>query len=404
MSPHNTPASPSLHILVVDDTATNRQILAVFLKKMGHTVDLAEDGTQAVAKFLAGSHDLVIMDVMMPVMDGYEATRRIKAMCGNHWVPVIFLSALDKDENIVNGLDAGGDDYLAKPVNFVVLEAKLRSLSHTLAMHRELENTRRTLQAYHDEREAENTLAAEILDQLMQRPGLADPALRYWMNPASNFSGDIAAAARTRDGRFYVLLADGTGHGLAAAISVLPVLTLFYETIEFGLPLGQVIAKINSQLREALPVGRFVACGCLCVDPRNGQSEIWIGGLPDALLIDHAGHLVREIKSTHLPLGIEILDSWQAVAGLLPPMPAGGQLVMFSDGLIEAQDAAGEPFGVARLYAALAGTSAANRLDAVREAVSRHLGAQLPHDDVTLMLVDLPARNASDAPTPRNAQ
>ena len=85
------PEGMRCHILVVDDTQTNRQILAVFLKKLGHTVDLAVDGADAVAKFVAQPYDLVIMDVMMPVMDGYEATRRIKAMSGENWVPVIFL-------------------------------------------------------------------------------------------------------------------------------------------------------------------------------------------------------------------------------------------------------------------------------------------------------------------------
>ncbi|MCX8017866.1 MAG: response regulator, partial [Rhodocyclaceae bacterium] len=144
------PPSSSHRVLVVDDTATNRQILAVFLKKMGHTVDLAEDGAKAVAMFAASDYDIVIMDVMMPVMDGYEATRRIKAMCGDRWVPVVFLSALDKDENLIAGLDAGGDDYLAKPVNFLVLEAKLRSLSRALALRRELEDSRRFNQAVTD--------------------------------------------------------------------------------------------------------------------------------------------------------------------------------------------------------------------------------------------------------------
>jgi PAS domain S-box-containing protein len=509
----------SHRILVVDDTATNRQILAVFLKKLGHTVTLAEDGAQAVALFAASQFDVVIMDVMMPVMDGYEATRRIKTMCGDRWVPVIFLSALDKDENLVTGLEAGGDDYLPKPVNFVVLEAKLRSLSRSLALRRELEDARRfnqavtdnlldavitidehgliesvnpacchifgypakemlgnnvsmlmpepyrsahdgyiaayvgggvpkvlgtpgraasgqrkdgsvfpmslsisefrdqgrrmfvgalrdvsaekaaerqlrenaqALQVYHDEREAENLLAAEILDQLMQRPGLADPALHYWMNPATNFSGDIVAAARATDGRFYVLLADATGHGLAAAISVLPVMTLFYDIVEFGLPLGRILAKINSQLRVALPVGRFVACACLCIDPQTGVSEAWMGGMPSAILIDATGRKLREVRSMHLPLGIDDLDWRKSVPEVLAVPAAGGQLVLFSDGLVEAQNADGEPFGTERLCAALADVPADRRLDAVKDAVAQHLGDQSPHDDVTLMLVDLP--------------
>jgi len=511
---------PSHHVLVVDDTATNRQILSVFLKRLGHKVDLAEDGAQAVGLFASHAYDLVIMDVMMPVMDGYEATRRIKAMCGDRWVPVIFLSALDKDENLVTGLEAGGDDYLPKPVNFVVLEAKLNSLSRAMALRRELEDARRfnqavtdnlvdaiitindhgmiesvnpaccqifgypagemigrnvsllmpepnrsahdgyiahyvnggapkvlgttgreaeglrkdgstfpisisisefrdqgqrmfvaalrdisvqkaaeqqlrenalALQIYHDDREAENTLAVEILDQLMQRPGLADPSLHYWMNPATNFSGDIVAAARANDGRFYVLLADATGHGLAAAISVLPVMTLFYDIVEFGLPLGRVIAKINSQLRNALPVGRFVACVCVCIDPKRGFSEVWMGGMPSGILLDASGQMVREIKSTHLPLGIDDFDWRKSAAEALAVPESGGQLVLFSDGLIEAQNAAGEDFGMERLCAALAGVPGENRLNAVKDAVALHLGEQQPHDDVTLMLIDLPA-------------
>lgn len=519
-SPHPAPVY-SHRILVVDDTATNRQILAVFLKKLGHSVSLAEDGAQAVAMFAASQYDMVIMDVMMPVMDGYEATRRIKAMGGDRWVPVIFLSALDKDENLVTGLEAGGDDYLAKPVNFVVLEAKLRSLSRSIALRRELEDARRfnqavtdnlldaiitidergliesvnpacchifgyparemlgrniamlmpephrsahdgyigaylaggvpailgtpgreaeglrkdgsvfplslsisefrdrgrrmfvgalrdigaekeaerrlhentrVLQIYHDERETENALAAEIFEQLMQRPGLADPALRYWMNPASNFSGDIVAAARASDGRFYVLLADATGHGLAAAISVLPVMTLFYDIVEFGLPLGRVVAKINSQLRTALPVGHFVACACLCIDPGSGQSEVWMGGMPSAVLIDRDGRKIREVRSTYLPLGIDEFDWRRDLPEILDVPAEGAQLVLFSDGLVEAQNGTGEPFGYERLYAVLAAAPPAARLDAVKDAIALHLDEHLPHDDVTLMLVDLPGK------------
>ena len=376
---------PSLRVLVVDDTVTNRQVLGVFLRRLGHTVAMAEDGAQAVALFATQAFDLVIMDVMMPVMDGYEATRRIKALCGDHWVPVVFLSALDKDENLVAGLESGGDDYLPKPINFAILEAKLRSLTRTLTMQRALET-------YHDEREAENNLAIQILEQLMQRPGLADPLLNYWMSPASYFSGDIVAGARSTDGRYYALLADATGHGLAAAISVLPVLTLFYDVVERGLPLGQLLAKINGQLRGALPVGRFVACSGACIDVAQGRAELWMGGMPAAWLLDPAGQLLCEYRSEHLPLGIEAFDAGSAPAQDIEIPAAGGQLVLFSDGLIEAQDVAGEAFGTERLRAALAGAPVARRIDAVQDAMSAHLGTSEPHDDVTLMLIDLPAR------------
>jgi serine phosphatase RsbU (regulator of sigma subunit) len=270
----------------------------------------------------------------------------------------------------------------------------LRDISAQKAAEHQLRENAQALQLYHDDREAENVLAAEILDQLMQRPGLSDPSLRYWMSPATNFSGDIVAAARANDGRFYVLLADATGHGLAAAISVLPVLTLFYDIVEFGLPLSRVLAKINSQLRVSLPVGRFVACSCLCIDPKAGRSEIWMGGMPNALLIDRNGRLVREIQSAHLPLGIDEFDWRKAATEDLSVPLGGGQLVMFSDGLVEAHNVADEEFGIQRLVEALAGAPAEKRIDAVRDAMNRHLGDQSPHDDVTLVCIDLPAPSA----------
>ncbi|HTZ00059.1 MAG TPA: response regulator, partial [Rhodocyclaceae bacterium] len=139
-----------LKVLVVDDSSTNRQILQVFLKRLGCQVVVAEDGQQALERFAAEAPDLVFMDVMMPVMDGYEATRRIKAMAADRWVPVVFLSALDKDQNVVVGLEAGGDDYLPKPVNFVVLEAKFRAFARSLLLRRSLDESRRRMHAITD--------------------------------------------------------------------------------------------------------------------------------------------------------------------------------------------------------------------------------------------------------------
>ena len=113
-----------MKVLAVDDNRTNLHILQVFLKKLGHDVILAENGEEAVQKFITESPDLVLLDIMMPVMDGFEAARQIKAMCHDRWKPIIFLSALNRDENLVEGLEAGADDYLTKPINFVVLEAR----------------------------------------------------------------------------------------------------------------------------------------------------------------------------------------------------------------------------------------------------------------------------------------
>ncbi|GAB2180256.1 hypothetical protein DLREEDagrD3_04790 [Denitratisoma sp. agr-D3] len=514
--PPQSSSSRQLKVLAVDDTATNRQILEVFLGKLGYHVITAENGAIAVDTFAKERPDLVLMDVMMPVMDGYEATRRIKAMAGDRWVPVIFLSALSKDENLVAGMDAGGDDYLAKPINFVVLDAKLRSFSRTLHMQRSLDaslkqmaavsenivdgvitidakgiitwvsrstltifgysreemlgknvsmlmpepeasahdgylaaytsggpakiigvaqrevtglrkngstfplelgvnemvvdnehtyvgvvrdiserkiiesrlrSNAERLQVYYDEQQRENQLAQDIMQRMVQHPGLEDSAIRYWVAPANNFSGDIVAGLRDSQGRLYTLLADATGHGLAAAISALPVLTAFYGLVQSERRLADIVRHLNQNLMSMLPVGRFVAATLLCIDPKARSAQIWQGGMPQTLWLDAKGNLKERLVSAHLPLGIVDFDDEMACVHSLR-WDEGDQFVLFSDGVIEASDVNGEAYGKDRLQEALTGRSAAQRLDAVRQSLRDHTAGIEQQDDISLMLID----------------
>ena len=517
MSIEQPVSSQSLTVLVVEDNEANRRVLESILKRLGFAVRVAGDGAQAVESFIAERPDLILMDVIMPIMDGFEATRRIKALCGDHWVPVVFLSALDEEANLVAGLDAGGDDYLTKPINFVVLKAKLRSLTRTLAMQRSLvEMQRRTqavsdniidgvitinasgtilsvnpatttifgyerqeligknvntlmpepyhsahdsylrdylsggkakiigvgqrsvigkkkngaefpleigvtelhlehdrvfvgivrdvsarvsaertlqenarlLQRYHDAQEQENTLAQDIVLRLMHRRGLADSRLHDWLSPAARFSGDIIAASGSSDGRLYVLLADATGHGLAAAISVLPVLMVFYGMAERGMELSAIVTEFNRHLRTTLPSGRFVAATLLCLDEKTYCAQIWSGGMPDVLLLAQDGSILRRFVSPHLPLGIVDFDDPSMIETARTEWQEGCQFVLYSDGLLEASNTRAEPFGLSGLAAALAGAPQHARLSSVQQALTAHLEGAPPHDDISLMLVD----------------
>src|SRR5574343_61430 len=420
-----------MKVLAVDDNRTNLHILQVFLKKLGHDVILAENGEEALRRFEAESPDLVLLDIMMPIMDGFEAAPRIKAIRAERWSPVIFLSALNRDENLVEGLDAGADDYLTKPINFVVLEAKLRSMQRSLSMqqaaidaarrvqaisdnvldaiittdeggkvvsvnqsterifgwtageligknvatlmpesgrgahdlsiaeysaskpsrvlgherellalHKDghtfpatiaitqlvLDNQRmptgvirditerkrieqtlrdnaQQLQRYFDHTQAEQQLALRLMEKQLHRKGLHDDALQYKVIAAEHFSGDIVAAYRTPEGRFYALLADATGHGLTAAISVLPLLALFYRMTKLGHPIQEIILELNEQLKDSMPIGRFVAVTMVCLETATRKGEIWVGGTPEAYLADSTGHLTRTFASENLPLG-----------------------------------------------------------------------------------------------------
>lgn len=375
-----------LRVLVVDDVITNRQILQVFVEKLGHEVMLAEDGQQAIEVFGRETPDLVLMDVMMPVMNGYESTRLIKALCGERWVPVVFLSALDKEENLVNGLEVGGDDYLTKPINFVVLQAKLQSLGRAIRTQRQLMLANTELRAYREAQEAENALANDILLRQLRRGGLDDGAVSFWISPAAAVSGDVVAAARAPTGELFVMLADATGHGLAASISTLPLLTLFYEMVDWGMALSAIVARINDQLCQALPSTRFVAAALLMIDDKQGMAEAWVGGVPPVLLLGPDGAVRQTLSSNRVSLGIVEFDGDMSAVDRFEWQP-GSQVTICSDGLPEAANATGEAFGMERLRAALKSAPAAERVEAVKAALRLHMGAVATHDDVTLLLV-----------------
>ena len=505
-----------IRVLAVDDNRTNLHILQVFLKKLGHEVILAENGAVAVERFNEVSPDLVLLDIMMPIMDGFEAARRIKAACQGKWVPIIFLSALNRDENLVEGLESGADDYLTKPINFVVLEAKIRSMQRSLALQRSasiaferlqaisdnvfdaivttdangkiltvnqattrifghatdamigrpfslllpcdsaetssldflaqlakdaslrgkereaaaqhangrqfpveigvsevridserlfvsvirdiserkaaeltLQQNARQLQIYFDHSQTEQQLALRLMEKQLHRPGLKDARIQYRVIATENFSGDIVAASRSPEGRFYALLADATGHGLTAAISVLPVVALFYRMSRLNNSLTELVVEMNQQLRETIPVGRFVAATLVCLDEVNLTGEIWVGGTPEALIIDRWGHATRHFPSVNLALGILDSRDIECRPERFEWAPES-QLLLCSDGLLEAENHLGEQFGPQGVLSAIANTSPANRFAALEKSLATHLGSNTAADDVSLMIIDCP--------------
>ena len=121
-------ANLPLTVLVVDDTTANRNLMVAFLERLGHRAVSAADGEEALARFIEHRPDLILMDLMMPRMDGFQATRQLRARQGEAWAPIIIMSALNADADIVAGLDAGADDYLIKPFDSAELKARIRAL------------------------------------------------------------------------------------------------------------------------------------------------------------------------------------------------------------------------------------------------------------------------------------
>jgi adenylate cyclase len=148
----NSSAATS-HILVVDDKASNRDLLARRLLREGHTVTAAERGASALTLTAAEDFDLVLLDLMMPGMSGFEVLCRLKADAGTRHIPVIMISALDELDSTVRCIEAGAEDYLPKPFNPVLLRVRIGAC---------LEK-KRLLDELHDEKERSEALLLNIL-------------------------------------------------------------------------------------------------------------------------------------------------------------------------------------------------------------------------------------------------
>lgn len=381
-------AGDRMEILVVDDSPSIVALLRSYLTAQGHGVTTVEDGESAVDAFARQPPDLVLLDVVMPGMDGIEVTKRLRAISRDRWIPVILVSSLQTEQDVVRGLEAGADDYLAKPINLAVLKAKIRSFQRIVQMQAELRSQANALRRLQDEQTYEHELAATLIKTIVQRVGLQDSRLAWQVMPSARFSGDVVAAERGADGTFYALLADATGHGLTASVSLIPALQIFYGMARKGLPLGQIVREINMRLREQLPVGRYVAALMVAIHDADHRFEYWNGGMPPALLLSTDGKATRELKSDQVALGIlsnaEFDDSCRELR-----FERGERLVAYSDGLIEATDHAGEPFGMDRLLAAVHAASGKESLDQVMRDLHAHLDCAPHHDDASIFAIDL---------------
>lgn len=174
-----------MKILLVDDSPTIRAAVNTMLVKMGHTVTVAENGEQALVSYKRECPELVLMDVNMPVMDGYAAAQKIRSEYPQDWVPIIFLSGANDEQHLELGIRAGGDDYLIKPCSHVVLDAKIRAMQRLGDMRRLQIQT-----------SAELLLANKLLERLASQDGLTELANRR--NFDVYLATELARARRTK--------------------------------------------------------------------------------------------------------------------------------------------------------------------------------------------------------------
>ncbi len=337
-----------MKILIADDNNADRLILKTILLKAQYEVFAAADGLEAVELFKVSEPDIVLLDALMPNMDGYEAAAEIKKLSGEKMIPIIFLTSLKEASALALCLEVGGDDFLSKPYNKIILEAKLKAFERMKVLHDEVREQRNEIQFFTDHMIQEQEVAKRVFDNIAHSGNLAQSNIQHLLSPMSVFNGDLLLCARTPSGNSHIMLGDFTGHGLPAAIGALPVAEIFYGMSVKGFSIADIIMEINTRLSTILPVGVFCCATACDINYRDESITIWSGGLPDSYLLRPGQGLVETIKSKHVPLGVLKSNSFSLETMVLR-FNEGDKLYIFSDGILEAESPAGDMYGEQRV-------------------------------------------------------
>ncbi|MBF0213353.1 MAG: SpoIIE family protein phosphatase [Magnetococcales bacterium] len=375
-----------MKILIVDDDPINRTILQRLLGKEGHDVFTADNGRDGVDGFALHQPDLVLMDIRMPGMNGYEAAREIKRIGPSRFTPIIFLTAVTDEEGLVQCIDAGGDDFLTKPFNRTILQAKIGAMERIRQLHARLRLQKEELELHQERVHQELEVGRHIFSHIVRAGNLLDaPCLNHWTSPMTLFNGDLLVASYNPSGGLHIMLGDFTGHGLSAAVGAMPVADIFYDMTAQGFSIGDMAEAMNVKLLSIMPRRMFCAACLIEVDHRQKSLVIWNGGLPDVLITDDKGQVVQRVVSSRMPLGVARMTREDRKVEILEMRP-GYRVFLHSDGVTEANDRTGSMYGVERLESHFDGTLPPETLfHTILDDLEQFRGDAEQTDDISLL-------------------
>ena len=394
--------SGPLKILIADDSDSDRLILKTLLKRLGHKVLDAANGQEAVALFRLEEPDIVLLDALMPAMDGMEAARQIKQLAGERLVPLIFVTSLSDAEDLARCLEAGGDGFLSKPYNQLLIKAKITAFNRMRLMHQALSDQRDLMHGRNRQLLEEQHVARRVFDNVAHTGCLDAANIRYHASPLSVFSGDVLFASPRPAGGMLVFAGDFTGHGLPGAIGAMPVAETFYGMASKGFDGPDILREINQKLVRILPKDMFCCAVMVEADFGLSQLNIWNGGLPDMWLMRSSTERFI-LPSRHLPLGILSAEQFNAGMETVRSQP-GDRLLLMTDGVLECANHEGRLFGEQGVRLAIEnGGSEGHPFDALMNGIRRFTGHQKFGDDLTLCCLEM-VNEAGNTALPENAE
>lgn len=375
-----------LNVLVVDDSEMNLKYLGVILKRAGYFVQCAHSGHEALELVDSFRPDIILMDVMMPEMDGYETTQRIQQIRGMKDVPVLFITALDSQEDRLRTFDVGGVDHIAKPFHPQEMIARVNAHGGLYKTFSQLQETMRLLN--------NDIRAASILQQslMLDRHFYQSPFwLQYDHHACAGLAGDNVGYHMIGGSLvFYVI--DVVGHGVTAAmISTLISLEMdkiFHDDPQELRDIPMVIQRLDRFLsRQFAATDPFYSTMIYCVMEEDGKVQFVSAGHPDPII--YRKHLAKAelIRSKEMVpiVGVNLLpDHFSSETCQLSD---GDAIFLYTDGIIEQKNPEGNEFGIQRLIQTISERGSRQTLDSYVDEVRMFSKKEGFDDDVTLCKV-----------------
>ena len=373
------------NILVIDDDSMLNFIFCSFLSAKGFETLSATSVVEAVQILQTNdSLDLILLDYHLGDSFGIELLSSDLAATYKKSIPVIMTGDNADPDFLEVCFSLGVSDFIVKPVNLPLLALKVDALIKSMQMKDLIATQKLKLEQFKYDAEREEQVAKFTYEYLLQKYSSAQSGVEIWQKSFAAFSGDMALVKKSPSGSLFFMLVDATGHGLSAAITILPVLTTFHDMVSGGFQMQHIVTCINRRLVDDTPADRFVAANIIEINPQRHEINVWNGGMPSVYWINQ-GVIVHEFRSQHMALGILADDEFEVKVETVT-LPHEGFLFTFSDGLTEQENQQGAAFTTAKVLAIVA-QQPQDLLTTLADSLKAHVGDDNYDDDVSVCLI-----------------
>lgn len=394
-------------ILIVDDNPTNRDLLSRQVEIQGYKVVTAAGGHQAIEMIQTGQYDLILLDIIMPEINGYQVLQWLRRSDWQH-IPVIMISALDEIDSVVKCIEMGAEDYLPKPFNPVLLKARINAclnkkrlrdketiyLSELAKANEQITQLNQLLSAENNrlssEIEVSQRLQTMILPKEQELNTINELEIAGFMEPADEVGGDYYDVLQN-NGLLKIGIGDVTGHGLESGVLMLMVQTAVRTLMESNQNDPKKFLEILNRTiyKNAQRMNSDKHLSLCLIDYKDGKLKL--SGQHEEMLLIHSGGDMKRIDTINLgfPIGLEETIE-EFVFQVEIELKYQDVVVLYTDGITEAENTQGVQYGLERLCQIIKNNwrnSAKNIRQTVISDVKEYIGTNKVYDDITLVVI-----------------